>query len=47
MVTSTQKTNKCKMAASASAAEEQPNVSASDDELEATPPGDNDEDEGI
>ena len=31
MVTSTQKTNKSNMAASASTAEEQPNVSASDD----------------
>ena len=35
------------MAASASTAEEQPNVSASDGESEATPHGDNDEDEGI
>ena len=47
MVTSTQKTNKSNMTASVSKAEEQPNVSVSDDESEATPHGENDEDEGI
>ena len=47
MVTSTQKTNKSNMAASASTAEEQPNVSVSDDQSEATPHRDNDDDEDI
>ena len=47
MVTSTQKTNKSNMAASVSTAEEQPNVSVSDDESETTPHRDSDENEGI